>query len=167
MKWQKRCKRAFVVGVACLALTGPVSAAQQTMSVQVQNGQLRAQPSFLGASVAALAYGDVVTVLEEQAGWMKVQTSDGKQGWIHNSALTKKRIVLRADAKDAPTAASADELALAGKGFNSDVEAQFKAQNKDVDYTWVDKMEKIKVDPLEIREFLAEGKVAPAKGGRP
>lgn len=167
MKWQKCFESAFLAGAICLALAVSVSAAPQTMSVQVQNGQLRAQPSFLGASVAPLAYGDVVTVLEEQAGWMKVQTADGKQGWIHNSALTRKRIVLRADAKDAPTAASADELALAGKGFNSDVEAEFKAQNKDVDYTWVDKMEKIKVDPLEIRKFLSEGKVTPEKGGRP
>lgn len=142
-------------------------AAQTSMSVQVQNGQLRATPSFLGAAVATVQYGDVVTVLQEQAGWMKVQAPNGKEGWIHSSALTKKRIVLKADAADAPTGASADELALAGKGFNSDIEAQFKAENKDVDYTWVDRMEKIKIDPKEIREFLAEGKVEPAAGGQP
>jgi SH3-like domain-containing protein len=151
----------------CWRLSVGADAAQPTMSVQVQNGQLRAAPSFLAASVASVQYGDAVTVLEEQSGWMKVQGPGGKEGWIHNSALTRKRVILRADGKDAPTGASADELALAGKGFNSDVEAQFKAENKDVDFTWVDRMEKIKIDPKEIREFLAQGKVEPAKGGQP
>ncbi len=152
---------------AVVSLAAAMAVAESTMSVQVQNGQLRAQPSFLGATVANVQYGDAVTVLEEQAGWMRVRNANGKEGWIHNSALSKKRIVLRADAKDVPTAASADELALAGKGFNSDVEAQFKAENKDVDFTWVDRMEKIKVDPKEIIEFLAQGKVEPSTGGRP
>lgn len=140
------------------------AAAPQQMSVQVRNGQVRANPSFLGTIVAPVAYGDSVRVLAEQAGWMKVSTPGGKEGWIHGSALTTKRIVLQAGAKDVQ-AASGDELALAGKGFNSEVEAEFKAANKDIDFTWVDRMETWKVDPKEVQRFLKDGNVTPGEGG--
>jgi hypothetical protein len=43
-----------------------------------------------------------------------------KTGWLHQSALTKKTISMKAGGQDVATAASGDELALAGKGFNSD-----------------------------------------------
>jgi len=55
-------------------------------------------------------------------------------------------------------------LALAGKGFNSDVEAQFKKTHKDIDFSVVDKMEKIKISSSEMQAFLKDGDVAP-KGG--
>ncbi|MFH0880636.1 MAG: hypothetical protein V2A34_13050, partial [Lentisphaerota bacterium] len=65
--------------------------------------------------------------------------------------------------EDVRTGASGEELALAGKGFNSDVEAEFKSQNKNVDFTWVDKMEKMKETPDELISFLKEGQVNPGK----
>jgi uncharacterized protein YgiM (DUF1202 family) len=145
-----------------VALAG---AAGEKMSVQVKNGQLRSKPSFLGAVVVSLAYGDRVTVAKKQDPWYQVTDARGKTGWIHQSALTTKRIVLSAGAADAEKSVSRDELALAGKGFNADVEAEFKAENKNIDFAWVDKMEKFKVTPEEAAVFLAEGKVEPATGG--
>jgi hypothetical protein len=47
------------------------------------------------------------------------------------------------------------------------VEAEFKAKNKKIDLVWVDKMEKIKVSPKEMQEFLREGGVKPSEGGTP
>jgi hypothetical protein len=55
-------------------------------------------------------------------------------------------------------------MALAGKGFNSDVESQFKANHKDIDFTWVDKMEKIKIPPPELKAFAKAGQLD-AQGG--
>jgi len=138
-----------------------------TMSVQVKNGQIRATPSFLGKVVAPLSYGDRVQVLETRSDWMNVTGPGGQSGWVHSSALTKKRIVMSSGSQDVQTGASGDELALASKGFNSDVEAQFKKDNKSVDFTWVDKMEKYKVSPDEVMAFLKEGGVKPAEGGAP
>lgn len=161
----KRC----VVWMGLMLLTAASAPAltpkPQSMSVQVQTGQIRATPSFLGTIVAPVAYGDRVDVVGEQGDWMKVSTAQGKEGWIHNSALTKKRIVLQAGAKDVSGAASSDELALAGKGFNSEVEGEFKAANKDIDFTWVDRMATWKVDIKEMQRFLKEGAVTPAEGG--
>jgi len=135
------------------------------MSVQVREAQLRATPSFLGKLTGAGAYGDRVAVQETRGDWRKVQLPSGQSGWMHNSALTAKKVVLQADAPTAQAAASGDELALAGKGFNSDVEAEFKRNNRDVDFTWVDRMEKIRVSPDQMQAFLQAGGVQPAAGG--
>ena len=154
----------LVVGFLAGAATA-FGAGAAAMSVQVKNGQIRATPSFLGKVVAPLSYGDRVQVLETRNDWMNVTGPGGQSGWVHSSALTKKKIVMSSGSQDVQTGASGDELALASKGFNSDVEADFKSKNKDIDFTWVDRMEKYKVSPQEMRQFLKEGGVQPSEGG--
>lgn len=145
-----------------LALAGPLAAAAaEQMSVQVQNAQLRADASFLGKLTASVPYGTRVTILQARGDWRQVQEPAGKTGWLHQSALTKKTISMKAGGQDVAAAASGDELALAGKGFNSDVEADFKNKNKDIDFTWIDRMGKFKVTMDEITRFLNEGQVKP------
>jgi hypothetical protein len=39
------------------------------------------------------------------------------------------------------------------------IEADFKNKNKDIDFTWIDRMEKYKVTMDEITRFLNEGQV--------
>lgn len=130
------------------------------MSLQVRKGELRSSPAFLGRVVATVDYGDRLVLLEKKGAWRKVSNpKNNAVGWIHSSALTKKRIKLKAGEQDTEVAASSGELALAGKGFNSDVEAEFKTRNKDIDFTWVDKMGRIKVSPKEMRAFLKKGGV--------
>ena len=64
----------IVVGLALLGiLFVPICAnAQETLSVQVKEGELRAMPSFLGRIVARVAYGDRVNVVENRGAWKKV-----------------------------------------------------------------------------------------------
>lgn len=147
----------FFAAVVCSALG--------MMSIQVKNGQVRATPSFLGSPVAPVAYGDQVEVLQQQGDWMEVNAPGGKKGWIHQSALTKKRIVFSSGGKDAQVSASGEEIALAGKGFNSDMEAKFKADNRGIDFSWVDRMEQMNISPQEMIAFLKEGGVKPQTGG--
>jgi uncharacterized protein YgiM (DUF1202 family) len=128
---------------------------------------LRATPSFLGKLVATVNYGDRLQVLEQQGEWSKATAPDGQTGWIHRSALTKKKIVMKAGEQDAQNAATGEELALAGKGFNSDVEADFKAKNQQIDFTWVDKMEQIKETPEAMQQFLKDGGIKPVEGSKP
>jgi SH3-like domain-containing protein len=161
-----RNKRWLSLGLIAMVAT-TLAEGPTTMSVQVKNGQIRATASFLGQTVAPINYGDRLQVLEQQGDWCKVTAPGGQTGWVHNSALTKKKIAMKAGSQDAQTGASGDELALAGKGFNSDVEADFKSKNKTIDFTWVDKMEKIKVAPESMQPFLKEGGIQPAEGGKP
>lgn len=123
-------------------------------------------PSFLSKVIATLYYGNRVLVYEEKNSWVKVGKPRKKySGWIHASALTRKKIILNPGKKDVEIAASSDELALAGKGFNEDVEAEFKRKHRNIDYRWVDYMEKITMSTAEMQAFLREGKVKPPKGG--
>ena len=144
----------------CLALAASAAWAAQEMSVQVRDGQLRNRASFLGAVTGAVAYGDRVTVNQSQAGWCEVATAAGKTGWIHESALTPKRVVLSSGTTDARAGASGEEVALAGKGFSKEVEAEYKKQNQDVDYTWVDWMGQQTVSSERLVAFLKQGNLA-------
>lgn len=150
----------FSAGITLLA------GEMKMMSLYVRNGYLRSEPSFLGKTVTSVKYGDRLGVIEEKGQWVNVAVSGSNvSGWIHASALTQKKIILKAGAGDAELAASSGEMALAGKGFNSDVEAKFKTQNKDVDFRVVDRMEKIIVSMDEMVNFLKEGNVAAREGG--
>ena len=146
----------FLVFVLSLAITGESFAA--TMSVQVKKGDVRATAGFLGKIVSSLDYGDRVEVLESKDGWMRIgKTNKSAAGWIHSSALTDKRIVLQAGSGDAKVAASGGELALAGKGFNAQVESEYKSRNKNLDFAAIDRMQATKISQDRITAFLKEG----------
>lgn len=157
----KRCLIALALAAALLA----PAARGDTLNVQVRTGKLRQQPSFLGKVVAEVAYGDSLRVLREQGEWVMGRTAAGREGWIHVSALTDDKVVLAAGTGEVQTGASSDELALAGKGFNAQVEAEYRAQNREIDFTWVDRMEKFTVSPKEMAGFLKLGQVIPPAGG--
>jgi hypothetical protein len=130
------------------------------MSVQVQDGKLRADPSFLGKIIGTVAYGDAVTVIRQQDPWLFVSTRTGKlTGWIHSSALTEKEIVLRAGDANVQKTASQREIALAGKGFNPEVEKEYKKRNPNLDFASIDRMERIVISDAEIRQFMKDGKL--------
>lgn len=128
----------------------------RTMNVQVREGELRIRPSFLGAVVATVQYGDQVEVTANQGAWRRVRMAE-TEGWIHESALTRKQITWQAGVRELSGAATQDELALAGRGFNAQVEGQFRADNQRIDFRWVDAMEALRKSPFQIRRFLVEG----------
>jgi uncharacterized protein YgiM (DUF1202 family) len=150
--------------ILSLSTATAFAATPKIMSVQNRNAELRETPSPFGRIVSSLSYGDKVTVNEQNGAWMKVSAS-GTSGWVHSSALTTKTIVMKSG-EAAQTSASSGEMALAGKGFNAEVEAQFKANHKDIDFKWVDRMEKIVIPSSKIKTFIEDGGLtSSAKGG--
>jgi len=142
-------------------------ARQRQMSVQVKNGQVRSTPTFLGKIVGTLSYGDRVNLMEEKKTWFRIaMPGAGISGWMHASSLTRKRIVLTAGAADVREAATSDELALAGKGFNQQVEGEFKTKNRQIDFTWIDQMEQYAVSQSQINRFIQYGGLRPLGGGQ-
>lgn len=132
--------------------------------VQVKETILRDQPSFTGKTLGVLKYGAKVSVLEEKSGWARVSAEAGKlQGWVHGSSITKKAVALSSQGGSG-TGASSSEVSLAGKGFNAQVEAQYRSQNAALDFATIDAMEKIRFKPEELKAFLADGGILP-KGG--
>jgi len=152
-------KRLVVVVFVLVALT---ALAADQLSVQVRQARLRGRPSYLGPATTEVAYGTRLTLLESRGPWRRLRAPDGSEGWLHESALTEKKLKLAAG-ENVDTSADSDELALAGKGFNEEVENAFKKDHGDIDYAWVDRMAAWKVSPEEAVRFLAAGDV---KGGQ-
>ena len=143
------------------------SATNEFLTVQVKQGQLRSTPSFLGSVTATLAYGDKVELIEDKGAWKMVAIRKIK-GWMHMSALTTKTLALQAGKANVKTGATSSELALAGKGFNPKVEAEFKSRNKHLDYASIDRMEKTYTfNPGQVQTFLKQGQVQPPEGAKP
>jgi hypothetical protein len=95
-----------------------------------------------------------------------VRTATGAVGWLHSSAVQTGKFDLAAMDKSLTTKATADEIALAGKGFNKQVEESYRAKHSDANFAAVDRMLKVKVSQSEFLKFLKEGKLG-IYGGRP
>lgn len=160
-----RNRRLGLICALALGAAAAQAAAPSVMSVQVRKAELRDTPAFLGKVVASLAYGDKVTLHQQNGAWMQV-TAAGASGWIHSSAVTSKNIVLKGGDATQKTASSG-EIALAGKGFNSEVEAKFRAEHGNIDFGPVDRMEQIRIPAGTLERFARAGGLQTTAGGAP
>lgn len=167
-----RTKSTFWLILLILSIFVPPSATQaaspRTYQVQVRETSLRATPSFLGRIIAVVRYGEQVSVLEGKGTWKRVTVSaTRKTGWLHGSALTAKALALRSGTQGVRTGAGSSEVALAGKGFNEQVEREFRKKNVSLNFTWVDRMETYRVSPAQMQAFLEGGSLQTSAGGLP
>ncbi len=149
-----------------LAIAAPAlpARAAETLTVQVREAVLRASASMLAAPVNKVPYATPVAVEERAAGWARVTPPAGPAGWVHESALTRKKLQLAAGGETTAAGASTREVALAGKGFNEQIEKEMRKTNTAADFSWVDRMEKMQVSAARLSEFLREGGVLPPSG---
>ena len=145
-------------------LLGAGMAQAGEMSVQVRHGQVRETPSFVGRILATLDYGQEVAAGEERDNWTRVIISSRVQGWMHLSALTNKRLQLRAGQRVRAVEATTGEIALAGKGFNAEVENAYRTRNQQLNYQWIDRMGSYGLSQGELTAFLIEGQLTPQGG---
>lgn len=131
----------------------------ETLIVKVKSTYLRKEPMFFAQTVTSLKAGEKLEKISSQGGWIKVKTSRGLVGWIHSGSVQPKKFSLLAMDKSLKTEATADEVALAAKGFNKQVEESYRAKNKNISYAWVEKMLQIKVSYSQIRDFIKTGKL--------
>jgi uncharacterized protein YgiM (DUF1202 family) len=135
------------------------SSSGRTLFVSTRTAELKSSTGFFADTLATLEYGDQVTVLQENGRWTEVRlVKQGSiSGWIQSGSLTSKRIVnTGGSAISAAASASANELALAGKGFSEEVENSYK-QSYGLDYTAIDVMESQEISRDELYQFLVEG----------
>jgi hypothetical protein len=153
-----------LAALCALAFAAVAFAAAKTMSVQIRDAQLREGPSFLSKIVGPVPYAQQVEVVEEKGDWSKVAPAAGPPGWLHASALSDKKLALAAGSGDAAQGVSGKEMALAGKGFNSQVEGEYR-RSHGAGYDWIDKMGKVAYQPEAMMAFLAQGEIYPRDGG--
>jgi len=138
----------------------------ETLIVKIQTTQLRKGPQFFSSPLVSLKAGDSLEKLGEQDGWIKVKTPGGVFGWVHSSAVETKKFSLLAMDKNLKTQTSASEVALAGKGFNKQVEESYRAKHAEVNFVLVDKMLQVKVSSSQVEDFLKKGKLGEFRGSR-
>jgi hypothetical protein len=152
--------------VALAFMVGLVESAPSpgtTMSVRALKARLMASPQFLGSSVTTLRRGARVKVLQVKGSWYKVNYR-GRTGWVHKNRVTKK--VIKLSSGDTGSGTSRGEAELAGRGFSPKTEATFKSKNPNFDYSHVDKMQALDVDPDSVARFVQTGAVnGPKKKG--
>jgi hypothetical protein len=157
-------KKTLGFGLALMLTLTTLLWAAETLKVRVKSSKLRKNPKFYAASVASLQFGESLQKLKAQGDWMQAKTTTGVTGWIHSSAVVKPEFSVTAG-RTAQEMASADEVALAGKGFNEQVEREYR-KDEELDYTWVDRMAQMKVAEADLERFLREGKLGEFGGGR-
>lgn len=144
------------------------TAVEKEMSIQVDRTHLRSTPAYYGSVIMTVHYADRLQIVDSKGAWVKASTATGNAtGWIHLSALTGTKLAPKSGAKQAPTSVSAGELSAAEKGFTEQIEQVYRQKNRQVDFTWVDQMEKITISPEQILTFLKEGQIKPSEGGQP
>lgn len=154
----------WVLMIVVLVTSVADAATGRTLQVGVKDAPLRATPAPFGQILKTLHVGDSVDVKEERGAWMRIRSASG-EGWIHGSMLNGKSSALRAGAGNLSATASNDEITLAGKGFNSRVESEYRKQNQKLDYATIDRMETMVVPQEKMSRFIQEGGLIP-EGGR-
>ncbi|EFL50223.1 SH3 type 3 domain protein [Solidesulfovibrio fructosivorans JJ]] len=148
-----------------VCLSGAIALAAKVMSVSVRDGQVRQSPSFLGKIVGKASYGQSVDVSAEQGDWAKVTLPGGVSGWMHRTALTTEKLALASGGAGGTGSVSGKEMALAGKGFSAQVEADYRRSHGG-DFAAIDAMERISYNPSQLLAFLSKGDVHPQGGAK-
>ncbi len=128
--------------------------------VAVETLELKSSTGFFSRKVGVIEYGDEVLVLGEKGNWSEIQLKNepSLQGWVAKSSLTSKKIINRPNR----TTTSADELALAGKGFSQEVEDYLISEGSQ-NFNLVDNVESVSVSNKDLQAFIIDGDLNGAK----
>jgi hypothetical protein len=134
----------------------------ELLYIQVAETRLRERPAFLSPSLQVVRYGDeLLSVTEKsEAGWIEVLHSSGMRGWVHRSALTAARLVLKAGERSTSVGAERAETTLAGKGFSAETEEDYRQQNAELPFEVLDRLPQLSPADDEVLVFLQQGGLA-------
>lgn len=145
----------MTVAVAALAAW----AAARSVTVVVESAKVRKGKANYAGAVATVRHKDRLDAGDPEDGWFPV-TVDGKKGWLHESAVGGTARKARGGGWSGSGAAGEDEVTMAGKGFNADVEKAHRSGEAG-DYAAVDAMEARRVSDKELVAFMKAGKTLP------
>jgi hypothetical protein len=134
-----------------------------TVTVITQEGVIRQDKRFFAPLVMRVPYGSVIEQTAREGDWLRV-SYQGKQGWIHFSAVQTQKLSPTTGGK--AQEASRDEVALAGKGFTPEVEKAFRDKNPKMRYDLVDQIQSTKADETRLQAFIQSGNLK-EPGGTP
>jgi hypothetical protein len=134
------------------------SANAETLTVTTKQNALRESCKFFAPIKVTVHYNDVLDVISQSGEWYQASFK-GTQGCIHKSAVEKKSISLSKISGSGSQSASGDEVAIAGKGFNPQVEAAYKRQNPSLNFQAVNTIENYRVSENKLVNFIQGGRL--------
>ena len=96
-----------------------------TAWISARTVTLKSSTGFFASNRGTVSYGDQVSVLQVSGNWAEVRSANNPSltGWMSSANLSSRRIV----ASGSTGSATASEMALAGKGFDRDIENAYRA----------------------------------------
>lgn len=129
----------------------------ETVYVAVKKADIKSGTGNFDKVVAQASYGDELVVDKASNKFHRVHKASDPSvaGWIPATSVTTKKIVTSSK----KVTASADEIALAGKGFSEQVEDGYKTANKKLDYSNVDRLESFRITDSSLKTFIEDGEL--------
>lgn len=154
-------KRTFKPLILIILLSIPSIALSETLKVITKENVIRKENRFLSKILLHVKYGDEVESLGREGDWYRVRYK-GKEGWIHKGAVETKKIDLRG-ILGSSSKTKQEEVALAGKGFNPEVEKAYRNKHPEAKYHIVDRIEAINVSEEDLDSFIKKGNLKEIK----
>jgi hypothetical protein len=154
---RKRSSRSLLL-VAAFGIAVTTAVAAQTVRVITKENAIRSSCRFFAPVVATVQYNDRLEVLSLEGDWMKVRF-DGVEGCIHKSAVEQQKVTLSDLDLGGGSSATEDEVALAGKGFNPQVEEAYRDENPELRFETVDRIEARTLTEGQHVVFIEEGRL--------
>ena len=161
--------------------------AAQSVWVIVKKSTIKSGPSFLSPSLATVNYQDELKLSSKEDTWWKVSRNDNVGWMHNSALSDEKLEAGKKKEKNTLVKAlsffgnistdedgnnnisydqvrsltssgdDADEVTLAGKGFNKEVEGLYRQQNESLNYEAVDQMEASQFSVDTLRQFADNG----------
>lgn len=146
--------KTFIIFIALFSVTC-LPAAAETVKVTTRENAVRGDCRFFAPVKLKVSLGDRLTVSGRKGDWYLV-SAKGISGCIHKSAV-ESRSFSAAGRGASAGGTSADEVSLAGKGFNPQVEAGYRKSGKGLNYSAVDEIIRFSVSEKDLEAFVYQG----------
>lgn len=148
-------KIAVLIGFL-LTVLAPAADAADTVRVITKENAIRADCKFFSPVRAKVKYNDTLEIISQEGDWFRVKFKN-TQGCIHKSAIEEKTFKISGLLGSRSQSATSDEVSLAGKGFNPQVENSYKKKHSDLDFRTIDRIGEFTVSEGEIQSFIESG----------
>ncbi|MBW4057126.1 MAG: hypothetical protein HIU83_17400 [Proteobacteria bacterium] len=132
-----------------------VTAEAETVMVTTRENAVRNDCRFFAPVKFKVLLGDRLTVNGRKGDWLLV-SAKGFSGCIHKSAVEERNFATAGRGASLGRT-STDEVSLAGKGFNPQVESGYRTSGKNLNYAAVDEISHLSVSDKKLDSFIRQG----------
>lgn len=127
----------------------------ETVRVASKENAIRTECRFFAPVRTKVRLNDLLDTVSKEGDWLRVRFK-GTSGCIHKSAVDDKQVDV-SSLSGSRRSVSGDEVALAGKGFNPQVERSYKAKHPELNFQAIDRIEENSVSEEAIKKFIRAG----------